>query len=229
MDFKNLLRMYLEVNGITQVELADMTGDSQQAISDFLSKDSTPRKSTRNKYFDRVAGFAKFYKDNTSNEAFNNLQKDEVAYKMIKDHRKTVTAPKGVPYYDVDFTASFVEVENNQQSNPDHYVTHPFFTGCDFIVRASGQSMAKIIKHGDAIGLLEVRDWQSFMPLGEIYAIVTTNGFRMIKIVTKGDADDTYTLLSKPSDSKVHEFPPQQIKKKHILSIFKVQASSHLF
>ena len=55
----------------------------------------------------------------------------------------------GVPYYDVDFMAGFLPVENNSQSTPDSYITHPFFKGCDYVVRASGQSMAKVISHGD--------------------------------------------------------------------------------
>lgn len=135
----------------------------------------------------------------------------------------------GVPYYDIDFTAGFLEIENNQQTKPDHYVTHPFFQGCDYIVRASGQSMAKIIKHGDAIGLVEIKNWNEFIPLGEIYAIVTKNHFRMIKIITKGEDKSSFTLISKPMDGKKEEFPPQQIKKEQILSIFRVQASSHLF
>lgn len=140
-----------------------------------------------------------------------------------------LTISEGTPYYDIDFTLSFLEVENNQQAQPDYYVTHPFFKGCDFIVRASGQSMAKVIKHGDAIGLVKIDGWQDFIPLGEIYAIVTKNGFRMIKIITKGETKESYTLLSKPSDNKKEEFPPQQIDKNQILTIYKVQASSHLF
>lgn len=135
----------------------------------------------------------------------------------------------GVPYYDIDFTASFLEIENNQTIKPDSYISHPFFKGCDYVVRASGQSMAKVIAHGDAIGLIKIENWQDFFPLGEIYAIVTNNGFRMIKVITKGQSDETYTLISKPTDGKKEEFPPQQINKDQILSIFKVQASSHLF
>ncbi len=135
----------------------------------------------------------------------------------------------GVPYYDVDFTASFLEVQNNQNINPDHYINHPFFRGCDYVVRASGQSMAKVIAHGDAIGLVELHNWREFFPFGEIYAIVTKDNYRMIKIITKGETDDTYTLISKPSYNKRDEFPPQQIKKDSILHLFKVQASSHLF
>jgi len=135
----------------------------------------------------------------------------------------------GVPYYDVDFTASFLEVENNQSVKPTSYIDHPFFIGCDYVVRASGQSMAKVISHGDAIGLVKIENWKEFFPFGEIYAIVTIDGFRMIKVITQGETNETYTLISKPTDSKKDEFPPQQINKKSILSIFKVQASSHLF
>lgn len=136
---------------------------------------------------------------------------------------------KGVPYYDVDFTAGFLPIENNNQLTPDSYISHPFFKGCDYVVRASGQSMAKLICHGDAIGLIKVTNWKEFFPFGEIYAIVTVDNFRMIKIITKGESDDYYTLISKPTDSKKEEFPPQQLKKASILSLFKVQASSHLF
>ena len=155
---------------------------------------------------------------------------DDPAYKdMFNDPEAVYHKEKGTPYYDIDFTASFLEVENNQQSKPDSYVTHPFFKGCDFIVRASGQSMAKVIKHGDAIGLVKVDDWLGFLPMGEIYAIVTSNGFRMIKIISKGKDNDHFCLISKPTDNKKDEFPNQDIAKNKILSIFKVQASSHLF
>ena len=99
----------------------------------------------------------------------------------------------GVPYYDVDFTASFLEVDNNSQTIPTSYINHPFFAGCDYVVRASGQSMAKVIAHGDAIGLIKVDNWQEFFPFGEIYAIVTKRNMRMIKVITKGETEDTYT------------------------------------
>lgn len=150
-------------------------------------------------------------------------------FKQQKGELNYDNSKNGTPYYDVDFTASFLEVINNQQTNPDSFISHPFFNGCDFIVRASGQSMAKIIKHGDLIGLRKIEGWQDFLPLGEVYAIVTHNGFRMVKIITAGETEDSYTLLSKPNESKKEEFPPQQINKEHILHIYKVHASSHLF
>jgi DNA-binding XRE family transcriptional regulator len=158
-------------------------------------------------------------------EMLNNLLLNKEEINILE-----IPPPKqGVPYYDVDFTASFLEVTNSQASKPDSYIDHPFFRGCDCVVRNSGQSMAKLISHGDAIGLVKINNWMDFFPFGEVYAIVTHDGFRMVKIITKGDTDETYTLISKPTDSKKEDFPPQQIKKKSISSIFRVQASSHLF
>jgi hypothetical protein len=71
----------------------------------------------------------------------------------------------------------------------------------------------KVICHGDAIGLIKVKNWKEFFPFGEIYAIVTIDNFRMIKIVTKGENDNYYTLISKPTDSKKMNFHPTNKKK----------------
>lgn len=189
-------------------ELSRKTGYSESTISQYVSgkvKPSTKFLQSILENFDiTLKGFEE-KKDNSTNKNI------------------------GVPYYDLDFTAGFIPLENNSQTKPDAYITHPFFVGCDYVVRASGQSMAKVISHGDAIGLILIENWKEFFPFGEIYGIVTKDGFRMVKVITKGETPDTYTLISKPTDSKKDEFPPQQIKRDSILSIFKVQASSHLF
>ena len=116
---------------------------------------------------------------------------------FVKESESEYTTGKqvGVPYYDIDFTAGFLPLDNSQQRAPDSYISHPFFKGCDYVIRASGQSMAKVIAHGDAIGLTRVNNWQEFFPYGEIYAIVTNDGFRMIKIITKGESNESFTQI----------------------------------
>lgn len=37
--------------------------------------------------------------------------------------------------------------------------------------------MAKLIAHGDAVGLVKIDNWRDFFPLGEVYAIVTKKQF----------------------------------------------------
>ncbi|QMU65516.1 MAG: helix-turn-helix domain-containing protein [Flavobacteriaceae bacterium] len=203
--------------GLTQVELAQIFGVSSNTIQNWEGGAKIPKTKID------------FVKEKID-EVFNRYRYDEnsLSYKRVVKE-ESVSLQSGVPYYDVDFTASFLEVQNNQSIKPNSYIDHPFFKGCDYVVRASGQSMAKVISHGDAIGLIKLNNWIEFFPFGEIYAIVTNDGFRMIKVITKGETDNTYTLISKPTDNKKDEFPPQQINKESIMQIFKVQASSHLF
>lgn len=214
MDTKELIKE-IKSRGLTGYKIAEDTGLSQVGIDKILNGTTTkPIKKTLeilNSYLDNSYTKKEFSEAPILNEPSENYEK------------------QGVPYYDIDFTASFLEVTNNQSIKPDSYVSHPFFKGCDYVVRNSGQSMAKLIAHGDAIGLVKINNWKEFFPFGEVYAIVTNDGFRMVKIITKGEKDDSYTLISKPTDSKKDDFPNQQIKKRMILHLFKVQASSHLF
>lgn len=148
---------------------------------------------------------------------------------VLEENENYQLSEKGVPYYDVEFTAGFDFVENNQDNKPSKYISHPDFAQSEFVVRNSGQSMAKVIKHGDSIGLIHLPMWTEFLALGEIYAIVLQDNRRLVKVITKGDSKDTYTLLSKPMESKRDEFPPQQIKKSFIKHVFKVDACSSKF
>lgn len=209
MEIEHII-LEIKKRGLTGYKIAEDTGISQVGIDKILN--GTTKKPTKN-----TLEILKSYLNNSY------IKKETQVVEIITD------IEKGVPYYDIDFTSSFLEIVNNQSTKPDSYIDHPFFRGCDFVVRNSGQSMAKIICHGDAIGLVKLNNWQEFFPFGEVYAIVTNDGFRMIKVITKGETEENYTLLSKPTDSKKDEFPPQQIKKSSIVSIFKVQASSHLF
>lgn len=195
-------------------ELSRTTGYSDATISPYLSGKVKPS----TKFLQTIIDYY---------EVDMSEFEEDISIDIVKEPMSEYNT--GVPYYDLDFTAGFLPLENNTQVAPDSYITHPFFKGCDYVVRASGQSMAKLISHGDAIGLIKVNNWNDFFPFGEIYAIVTKDGFRMIKVITKGETEETFTLISKPTESKKDEFPPQQIKKKLILAIFKVQASSHLF
>lgn len=217
------LKFYLDLvekHSLTAYEIGKNCGLPAltiQNIIDGITK--TPRKNTLIKF---TEGIDKSIVGTQNKYELNESQKRIVA--ETTDNYNT-----GVPYYDVEFAAGFEDFSQNQAINPTSYIKHPFFNGCDYVIRASGQSMAKVIHHGDAIGITRVTNWHEFLPFGEIYAIVTKDNFRMIKVITSGKDENHFTLISKPSDNKKDEFPPQQIKKKHILNVFKVQASSYLF
>lgn len=220
MDIYTEIIKFKKEHKVNNDALGEVVGKNGDAL-----RKSLARKSLSELEIDAIRKFMKSTVENSISDypidkRFLETTEPNYEYQNIKN---------AVPYYDIEFTSSFLIVENNQQTRPDSYISHPFFKGCDFVARNSGQSMSKIIKHGDAIGLVEVKGWQDFFVLNEVYAIVTINNQRMVKIIRAGETPDSFTLISKPSDGKLDEFPPQQIKKDQILSIFKVQASSHLF
>ena len=125
---------------------------------------------------------------------------------------------KGVPYFNVDFIGGFDLVLNDQTINPEYMIDFQKYNNADCWCNVTGHSMEPEINHGDIIALKKIED-KSFLPLGEVYAIVTTNDMRTIKRLGAGKTDDTYTLI--PSN-KSPEYSPQQLPARMIRAIFQV-------
>lgn len=136
--------------------------------------------------------------------------------------RRSYDARVGIPYYNVDFVMGFDLIINDQTTNPEYMVDFTPYNKCDCWCNATGNSMYPTIAHGDKIAIKEVRDPQSCLISGEIYAIVTTNELRTIKRVK--DNGDTITLIP---DNK--EYPEQEISKDLLLRVFKVMGSVKMF
>lgn len=138
----------------------------------------------------------------------------------------TNTDKKGVPYYDIDFMGGFDLVFNSQQVQPSFYIDFLPFNDCDCWINVTGKSMGPLIAHGDIVGLKQVADWQRFLLEGEIYAIITDNGFRTIKMLGAGPDRDSYTLIPY---NKSEEYKPQVIPKDVITHIFRVKGNIKKF
>lgn len=124
----------------------------------------------------------------------------------------------GVPYYNVDFIGGFDLVFNDQTVNPEYLIDFKKYNDATCWCNVTGHSMEPEIHHGDMIALKKIEDI-SFLPLGEIYAIVTTNDMRTIKRLGAGKTDDTYTLV--PSN-KSPEYGIQPIPANMIRAVFQV-------
>ena len=225
MGTKEKLKQYADYKGFTPYKIEKilgLTNGSLRSGKDFgvdkisIIRDNCPDLNMNWFLYDEGEMILK--KDIVDTENYVNEELD--FYKKL---------PKGIPYYDVAFESGFDFLENEQTVVPSHYISHPFFADCQFVVRNSGQSMAKVIKHGDAIGMNHIPRWRDFLALGEIYGLVLQDNRRLIKVITKGEDKDSFTLVSKPMDNKRGEFPPQQIKKSFIKEIFKVEAYSGRF
>lgn len=123
----------------------------------------------------------------------------------------------GKPFYDVDFALGYDAMYNDEPNVPSKYIYIPGYEKADFWCRTSGDSMKPFISNGDIIALKEVNDWQSFLPLNEVYAIMTTNDMRTVKVVKGGSDNDHFILHAYNED-----YDDQEIAKSAIRKVFKV-------
>lgn len=220
------IRVLAEKHGVSSYEIGEKTSVSTKTAYNILNSETiSPRKKTLNIVLEFLLGFENKYE----------LKEEWHTEKMIAKHgiaaqeNEAHYARGGVPFFDVDFATGFDLFFNDQTIQPLYYVTDPYFKDCDFIARASGKSMERVIKHGEAVGFKIIDNWKDFFTLGEIYGVVTKNDLRTIKIVSKGDNNEHYTLISKPYHENKDEFKPQPIPKKMIRHVFRVVASKYLF
>lgn len=125
---------------------------------------------------------------------------------------------KGVPYYNVDFIGGFDIVLNDQTINPEYLIDFQKYNEATCWCNVSGHSMEPEINNGDIIALKKIEDF-SFLPLGEVYAIVTTNGLRTIKRLGPSQNPECYTLVP---TNKSPEYGIQELRKDMIQHIFQV-------
>lgn len=125
---------------------------------------------------------------------------------------------KGVPYYNVDFIGGFDIVLNDQTTMPEYLIDFKKYNEATCWCNVTGHSMEPEITHGDIIALKKIDDF-SFLPLGEVYAIVTTNGMRTIKRIGPSDNKDCYSLIP---TNKSPEYGIQELPKNMIAVVFQV-------
>ena len=132
---------------------------------------------------------------------------------------------KGVPYYNVDFIGGFDIVENDQTINPEYLIDFKPYAKATCWCNISGHSMEPEINNGDIIALRRIDDF-SFLPMGEIYAIVTKNDMRTVKRIGPSANPDNYTLIP---TNKSPEYGIQELPKNMILAIFEVMGCMKRF
>ena len=140
---------------------------------------------------------------------------EKMSDKGVLQASKKANVPK--PFYDVDFALGFASMYNDTPNVPSKYVSVPGYERADFWCRTSGDSMQPVINGGDMIALEEVLDWQDFLPMNEVYAIMTTNDLRTVKVLRKGSDDMRLTL-----HAYNEEYGDQEISKASIAKVFKV-------
>lgn len=142
-------------------------------------------------------------------KAFNNIEGGRTPA-VVKE-----TANKPVPVYDMEFTAGDV---TQFEDFPEKVIGHIDLNGfrkCIAFVKIRGNSMFPTFTAGDLVGLEPQEDF-SIIEFGQPFAIVTTSGQSLVKIIRKGADKDHLILRSNNKD-----FDDIDIHKDDILRLYK--------
>lgn len=129
----------------------------------------------------------------------------------------------GVPYYDVDFKLGFDELVHPGAPNPEYLIRMPGYEKATMWCNASGDSMSPEINNGDIIALQRIEDF-SFLPFGDVYGFITTNGMRTIKRLGRSAHDGFYRLI--PTNK---EYDEQEIPVNKIALVYRVMGTMKAF
>lgn len=121
-----------------------------------------------------------------------------------------ISYTEGVPYYDEDFMLGFEEIGVPNSANPNFLIRMPGYEKATLWCNASGHSMEPEINSGDIIALQRIEDF-SFLPFGDVYGFITTNGMRTIKRLGRSSREGYYRLIPTNKDYDEQEIPIDKI------------------
>ena len=167
-------------------------------------------------------------------EAFENLfERIENEYNEREEENNTLpvlitddmVSSVKVPFYEVDFAGGFTSPEMFSEVKPSFIISSPSFAGADFACILTGHSMSRRIKNGSVIGLKKINEWWEYFPTNEIYAIVTKNGLRTVKIVKRSTKNGYIDLIPDPLPE--YNSPPYEaetIRMEYVIGFYQVVA-----
>lgn len=118
---------------------------------------------------------------------------------ILKEEPEIIKEEKGkIPYYDVDFAGGWSTEELFTNAMPTYYISAPEFAKSEFACNLRGNSISNRIKSGAIIGLKEISDWEIYFPTNELYAVITKNDLRTVKIVKWGKDKKYLELIPDP-------------------------------
>ena len=167
-------------------------------------------------------------------EAFDNLfQRIENEYNEREEENTAIpvlitddmVSNVKVPFYEVYFAGGFTSPEMFSEVKPSFVISSPSFSGADFACVLTGNSMSRRIKNGSVIGLKKINEWWEYFPTNEIYAIVTKNGLRTVKIVKRSSKSGYIDLIPDPLPE--YNNPPYEtetIRMEYVIGFYQVVA-----
>lgn len=214
------LKGFLKYHNISAKSFAEMIGVTEGMVYKYYKMDNVDSQTIEKWANILRIPIMTFLDDNTYERATHKATSEDLAMGNDKDyiHFQKISYTIGVPYYNVDFIGGFDLVMNDQTINPEYLINFKKYNEATCWCNVTGHSMEPEITHGDIIALKEIED-ASFLPYGEVYAIVTTNNMRTIKRIGPASNPDSYSLIP---TNRSPEYGIQELPKNMIRHVFHV-------
>lgn len=146
-----------------------------------------------------------------------NNKRDEVG---ATDERSTSGIPiatpattpgEGIPLLPIDAMAGALTGDVSVLPYECEYYYVPVFTGADFLITVSGNSMNPTFQSGDIVACKRVPLSGLFFQWGKIYIIDTTQG-PLIKRIKPAPSPDHITIVSDNTDYDPFQLPASEIR-----------------
>lgn len=202
--------------GLTQMELAELTGIPRGRINAWEQRGTIPRADDYLKI--QVVLNDKFVPRETfiseEPETEDGIKKGIVMAPKGKFAKKT---PGGrINFYDTDFAAGDVDFyDDNNTITPAYEMDIPEFAGCTAF-RTYGDSMEPMVKSGSILFGTKLEDWQSHLEYGQIYGIVCKDKRKYLKYIRKDKNNPITHYLLRSENIEYDEFELPKNKIKHI-------------
>ena len=107
-----------------------------------------------------------------------------------------INSEVGVPFYDINVTASITESFNDIKEKPSYKINVPFLNDCTAAFPVYGDSMLPAYRPGDTVIVKEITNRDSLL-WGEVYLVITNancDNMRTIKRVYISEDRQNYIL-----------------------------------
>lgn len=184
---------YLRSIGVvhTKKELAEKIGFEQTNLS---SAFSGSHKYLTDGLFERIdTAFPNIFNKNWLLTGEGEMLMDKEA---DLPEKYPIDSEVGVPFYDINVTASITESFNDIKEKPSYKINVPFLNDCTAAFPVYGDSMLPAYRPGDTVIVKQINNRESLL-WGEVYLVITNancDNMRTIKRVYISDDRQNYIL-----------------------------------
>jgi transcriptional regulator with XRE-family HTH domain len=209
---------------ITAKEFAQNTGIAYYTLSHFLNDRRGINMDTISKICKTYPGINPNWIITGKNEGIILTEEPETHLhpKLLKVLSETMPKLKSTKelncmrYYDIEASASPVEIFNDNSKIEHQDLCVPGFNDCNIALNVWGDSMEPILSSGEIV--MQKEWYESFIKYGHIYMIVTKNNHRMIKYIQPTQSEDSVSC-----ESANGFYKPFPIERNDILKLYVVK------